>query len=80
MPFDVKKLLDEFYPPHEFGKWIAVDCNLPPNGEPVLANWDMYGGLVGVAWIRRGKWRDIEGVASTPTHWMPLPSPPDEAT
>jgi hypothetical protein len=73
------------------GDWISVEDRLPEEGVPVLAI-DMEGGEPGILfavrdgmewleqdstlWIR-GKWK-ADGVWLVgPTHWQPLPEPPE---
>jgi hypothetical protein len=64
-------------------RWIPVSERLPRDGEYVLAAFTdtiltatyhrQWTGFVGL-----DDWLDIEGRHSgTPTHWMPLPEPPE---
>lgn len=54
------------------------------NGEQVVARWDWYyaeggrGCTDGVAWVAFGE--QVNHALSEPTHWMPLPTPPTDAT
>lgn len=67
-------------------RWIPVEERLPTAGEEVLSFSENYGHVV--ARLDGGKWYAIYTDTETGepwirgevTHWMPLPSPPDEAT
>lgn len=57
--------------------WIPVTKRLPDAGKVVLA-W--LGGRVVFGYCRDGEWIDtLYGwtVPNWPTHWMPLPAPPE---
>lgn len=69
--YAVVKALDELLP-----RWIPVEERLPPDGVLVLA----YGKRAEYGFRRDGQWIDTlyGGVlANGPTHWMPLPEPPE---
>ena len=64
--------------------WISVEDRMPPNNTPVLGlRADTWGDKVhveGFAIDDGGYWyftQDGDVPEKTPTHWMPLPSPPD---
>ena len=73
-----RRVMDEHYPP----RWIPVEERLPEEGVSVLVNHWMTG--VEMAFRRDDQWgiawTGFMGSGSGYTHWMPLPSPPDEAT
>jgi len=61
-------------------EWIPSSERLPPDGTVVLA-WK--GKRVLFGYVRDGQWIDtLFGwtIPEGPTHWMPLPGPPEEAT
>ena len=65
--------------------WISVEDRMPPNNTPVLGlRADTWGDKVhveGFAIDDGGYWyftQDGDVPEKTPTHWMPLPSPPDK--
>ena len=67
-------------PPMEVLGWIPVSERLPEVDENVLAS---AAGEVGIAHRYVDGWYwDVDEWHKpfTPTHWQPLPSPPDEAT
>ena len=58
---------------------IETDTN---DGECVLVWWpEIDDRFPLIAWQKHGVWRSYDVVNYTvgPTHWMPLPSPPDAA-
>jgi len=60
-------------------EWIPSSERLPPDGTVVLA-W--RGTRVVFGFRREGQWIDtLFGwtIPEGPTHWMPLPGPPEEA-
>ena len=70
------------------GEWIPVTERLPEEGVVVLAFLPKQGDVEsGVYAAMLSKLQTLKGTFSTSfgfgfkaTHWMPLPSPPDEAT
>jgi len=72
-------------------QWQPIES--APNGTPVLCYWPPItigdikcSAYTGEAWKRFGNWfrtRDGYGAPTydlnAPTHWMPLPSPPDQS-
>ena len=67
------------------GKWQPIDT-APKNGSPILVFWNYV--LDGKSWTcyaitrwdeQAHEWTDVEDsddYFSEPTHWMPLPEPP----
>lgn len=66
-------------------KWISVEERLPEQGTCVLAAFLYYDGYR----IRTARYSvseeepiwligDMSAIGSTPTHWIPLPAPPEE--
>ena len=53
--------------------WIRVKDELPKNNKLVLVYMDY--GDIGFDRLIDGEWSDLSG---NPTHWMPLPKPPEE--
>ena len=66
-------------------EWISIKDRLPELGEHVLVFCNIYGIFIasyedigaGKKW---GNWRDFNGNLGIlpPTHWMPLPTPPNK--
>lgn len=60
--------------------WQPIET-APKDGEYIL----VYAGRVTVAWFSDGEWLDgmnhdgYEHETHSPTHWMPLPPPPEAA-
>ena len=63
-------------PPNE---WVSVDNKLPKNGVPVLIGNPHWDYPVVANYAGHGVWMDSwkQKMTFTPTHWMPLPAPPD---
>lgn len=72
------------------GGWRPIS-EAPRDGTPVIAHWPHLGGRAVVAWVTQAGRRPRTWTAShsfgylgrmaegsEPTHWMPLPSPPEE--
>lgn len=61
-------------------EWISVEDELPPDGAYLCSNLDVW---IRVCYrfpsIDDREWRDIStNEIVTPSHWMPLPGPPQE--
>ena len=60
-------------------RWIPVEERPPEEKQRVIVRCEHVGTSVG--WILWGDWMtDIGPGAGKVTHWMPLPSPPKEAS
>ena len=64
------------------GRWIPVEERLPDEEQHVLAYWPATASddepWISVAWVFEGdKWQDLEMELKSPSHWMPLPEPPE---
>ena len=68
-------------------QWISVTDRLPEFGETILVYCKIYGRFLAtyeyigeVDRKKYGNWRDFRGNSGIlpPTHWMPLPSPPQQ--
>ena len=58
-------------------RWIPVTERLPDTPDMVLA---YSGGIIECAWCNKGMWSWIAMLGHfEPTHWMPLPDPPEES-
>ena len=56
-------------------KWIPVKERLPEDRKMVLATVD---GVVSVAFYGNYMWEEVETYSILyPTHWMPIPQPPE---
>lgn len=79
---DVRDAIEELERLYAERRWIPVEERLPEEGVSVLVNHWITG--IEMAY-RRGDqwgitWTGFIGSGSGYSHWMPLPSPPDEAT
>ena len=67
------------------GEWIRVEDRLPEDGVQVLIYSKLlrHDGLVEIVSPRRaiyhgdGHWTSLVSFDYKPTHWMPLPDPPE---
>ena len=79
---DVRDAIEELERLYAEPRWIPVEERLPEENVCVLANHWMTG--IEIAFRRDDQWgiawTGFMGSGSGYTHWMPLPSPPDEAT
>ena len=58
-------------------QWISVADRLPEVGQRVLV-CSLYD-LQNIGWhLGDGRWQIKTAYPDTPTHWMPLPEPPEE--
>ena len=75
-------------PPMEVLGWIPVSERLPEEGVVVLAylpkqadvESGVYAAMLSKLQTLKGTFSTSFGFGFEATHWMPLPSPPDEAT
>jgi len=60
-------------------KWISVKDRLPEEDGIYIAYPTMTGNVYPVRYFKGFHWRTIMGsdVWDAPTHWMPLPEPPE---
>lgn len=59
------------------GEWRPIET-APRDGTEVLAFARVdTEPLVRVAWLNHGRWDDGTGLSLRPTHWVPLPDPPN---
>ena len=59
-------------------RWIPVEERLPENIKNVLAAFD---DVIVVAFYSNHEWMEVATCSVFfPTHWMPLPEPPEEET
>lgn len=61
--------------------WISVKERLPDEDMWILAYWggNALAGCYSNPSIAKHKynWQDEKGIAADPTHWQPLPEPPE---
>jgi hypothetical protein len=57
------------------GEWIEVKYKIPFEHDRVLCS--SFGNKVFIAYRCGINWFDDEGLNRDPTHWMPLPEPPN---
>jgi len=61
-------------------EWISVEDRLPDEDEICLAYPTLTGKVYPVWYFAKQGWRTIRfsgEVGQEPTHWMPLPEPPE---
>ena len=79
-----RRVMDEHYPP----RWIPVGERLPEEGVVVLAylpkqadvESGVYAAMLSKLQTLKGTFSTSFGFGFKATHWMPLPSPPGDAT
>ena len=65
----------------KFGTWYPIE-SAPKTGRVILAYAELYNYLGLVRMRRDGEWEAVDplnkgmGFGFYPTHWMPLPDPP----
>lgn len=70
--------LSDFTVQDDEPRWIPVEGRLPEIGRRVLGFWMSHRGAVQSVRGAVGGWLDDDGnVTAPPTHWMPLPEPPE---
>ena len=65
-------------------EWQPIET-APDDGYPVLLWYANYDGMIQGWWFSSPKgiddgWETIIGTIGNPTHWMPLPDPPETET
>lgn len=58
--------------------WISVEGSLPKDDEIVLIYVKQASCPVWLGYRAGGRWWYVEGLVAYPSHWMPLPAPPQE--
>lgn len=71
-----KKTSDNKTSDKKISEWISVEERLPEDGQRVLV-CSLYD-LQNIGWLLGdGRWQIKTSYPDTPTHWMPLPEPPE---
>jgi len=62
--------------------WLPIET-APKDGQQILGAWGKWVGVcrwcagVPELGVPAAGWEDVDGALVRPTHWMPLPAPPD---